>query len=179
MEYIWYKNGKPVKFTADIEGKLISKKIISDSEYVTYDYYDSGELEYVTYYKNGEYHRDGDKPAVVLYHRGGGVKHNEYFKNGELHRDGDKPAVTEWHTEDNKKSESYYKNGKLHREGDKPAVTEWHWRNKKKYESYYEDGEKHRDADNDGDKPAEVWYSDDGVSVLDVAYYDYGKQYSP
>ena len=64
------------------------------------------------YYKNGELHRDGDKPAFIC---SGGTKW--YYKNGDLHRDGDKPAIIYSYG-----TEEYYKNGKLHRNGDKPAI---------------------------------------------------------
>ena len=40
------------------------------------------------WYKNGELHRDGDKPAVE-YSNGDKM----WYQNGKLHRDGDKPAV--------------------------------------------------------------------------------------
>lgn len=41
----------------------------------------------VMYYKNGQRHRDGDKPAVI---RVDGTVW--YYKDDELHRDGDLPA---------------------------------------------------------------------------------------
>lgn len=41
-----------------------------------------------TWYKNGQIHRDGDKPAVI-YIDGSKL----WLKNGEVHRDGDQPAV--------------------------------------------------------------------------------------
>jgi hypothetical protein len=81
----------------------------------------SGTLEWC---KDGEYHRDGDKPARI-YKDGTLV----WWKNGLIHRDGDKPAVINamgilvW-----------YKNGVEHRDGDKPAYivadgeSEW-WKN--------------------------------------------------
>ena len=56
------------------------------------------------YYKNGKYHRDGDKPAVI-YSDGTKI----YYKNGELHRDGDKPASI-----DRYGSKSYWKNGVIY-----------------------------------------------------------------
>ncbi len=65
----------------------------------------------LAWWKNGEPHRDGDKPAEI------DVDGSMFwYKNGEHHRDGDNPAyitatgVLEW-----------YKNGKWHRDGDLPA----------------------------------------------------------
>jgi hypothetical protein len=66
------------------------------------------------WYKNGQYHRDGDKPAVI-----GATGTLIWWKNGQVHRDGDMPAVIladgslEW-----------YKNGVYHRVGDKPSLIE-------------------------------------------------------
>ena len=65
----------------------------------------------LAWYKNGEYHREGDKPAYI--DADGSL---EWYKNGQFHRDDDKPAYIgadgslEW-----------YKNGLRHRDGDKPA----------------------------------------------------------
>jgi hypothetical protein len=65
----------------------------------------------LAWFKNDEYHRDGDKPAII---RADGTL--AWLKNGQYHRDGDKPAyitstgVLDW-----------YKNGKWHRDGDLPA----------------------------------------------------------
>jgi hypothetical protein len=65
----------------------------------------------LVWYKNGVYHRDGDKPAWI---RANGTL--EWWKNDQNHRDSDKPAeicadgTLEW-----------WKNGLWHRDGDKPA----------------------------------------------------------
>jgi hypothetical protein len=42
----------------------------------------------LVWFKNGVYHRDGDKPAYI-----GSDGSLAWFKNGVYHRDGDKPAV--------------------------------------------------------------------------------------
>ena len=91
----------------------------------------------ICFYKNGRFHRDGDKPAVIFLD---GRK--EYWKNGVLHRDGDKPAVIY-----SSGTEKYYKNGKFHRDGDKPAMITTY---KKEYRK---NGKIHRD----GDKPAVIY----------------------
>jgi hypothetical protein len=76
--------------------------------------------------KNGKFHRDSDKPAVI-YPDGTLL----WYKNGEYHRDGDKPA---WIWADG--SLAWEKNGQLHRDGDLPAgiwpagTLEW-WKNNK------------------------------------------------
>ena len=79
----------------------------------------------IRYYKDGKFHRDGDKPAVIY---SDGTKF--YYKNGKKHRDGDKPAALDLNG-----YEAYYKNGERHRDGDKPAVI---YSNGTKY--YYKNG---------------------------------------
>jgi hypothetical protein len=68
-----------------------------------------GTLEW---FKNGNRHRDDDKPAVIYWD--GSLT---WYKNGEQHRDNDKPAVI---SRDGKLE--WCKNGKWHRDGDMPAV---------------------------------------------------------
>ena len=51
----------------------------------------------------------------------------EWFKNGQLHREGDKPAKIEWYsntytTYGSKKKEPYVMYGILHSEGDEPTL---------------------------------------------------------
>jgi hypothetical protein len=59
----------------------------------------------LVWYKNGHWHRDGDKPAVI--YRNGTLV---WYKNGDRHRDGDKPAFI-----GSKGTLEWYKNGLLHR----------------------------------------------------------------
>jgi len=40
------------------------------------------------WYKNDEYHRDKDKPAIIY-----GTGTMAWYKNGERHRENDKPAI--------------------------------------------------------------------------------------
>ena len=90
------------------------------------------------WYRHGELHRDGDKPAVE---QTNGTRW--WYRDGKLHREGGKPAV-----ERANGSRWWYRHGELHRDGDKPAVeqtngTRW----------WYRDGKRHRE----GDKPAVVF----------------------
>jgi hypothetical protein len=68
-----------------------------------------GSLEW---WKNGNRHRDDDKPARI--HKDGTLT---WFKNGILHRDDDRPAVIYADG-----TLIWYKNGKVHRDDDRPAV---------------------------------------------------------
>jgi hypothetical protein len=65
----------------------------------------------VSYYKNGQLHRDDDLPAVE--EADGTTK---YYKDGKLHRDGDNPAVIKPNGDT-----EYYQNGLRHRT-DGPAI---------------------------------------------------------
>jgi hypothetical protein len=65
----------------------------------------------LTWWKNGEYHRDGDKPARI-----GADGSLTWFKNDRRHRDGDRPAFIGADG-----SRQWFKNDELHRDGDKPA----------------------------------------------------------
>jgi hypothetical protein len=92
----------------------------------------------VTYYMDGDIHRDHDSPAVVtqdgdqhwyrhgIRHRAGGRPavmfangDKQYWVKGVLHRDGDCPAIENAHGSELE----WYKHGVLHREGDQPAVS--------------------------------------------------------
>jgi hypothetical protein len=59
----------------------------------------------LAWFKNGYWHRDGDKPAYI--HPDGTL---QWHKNGKCHRDGDKPA---WIDKDGRLE--WRKNGKTHR----------------------------------------------------------------
>jgi len=61
-----------------------SKSRIDKIEY-SFDKYTSGTL---FWYKNDEYHRDKDKPAII-YSNGDMF----WYKNGKLHREKDLPAI--------------------------------------------------------------------------------------
>ena len=58
------------------------------------------------WFKNGVWHRDGDKPARIYAANSTLL----WYKNGKIHRDGDKPAAIFWNG-----TLWWYKNGKQHR----------------------------------------------------------------
>lgn len=137
------------------------------------------------WYKNGKFHRDGDKPAYVYKERRLDLPPGEYslvweicfYKNNRQHRDGDKPSfVHSRHGFDNGEYYSYEtinykKHGSFHRGGDKPALTVFEFIDKElvsSQESYYLNGDCHRD----GDKPANVDF-DSFRKVTE--YYHFGK----
>ena len=78
-------------------------------ENVDFEFTEPGVHQY--WYKLGERHRDGDKPAIVA----PGV--TQYWQNNQLHRDGDKPAIINETTGE----KQWCKRGRLHRDVDEPA----------------------------------------------------------
>ena len=109
-EYIWYKNGKEKQLSIDILGERVTKKILSDTEYIEYDYY--GEtIRGVAYYKNNSLQRDGDKPAVVWCYKDGVIEREGYFDDGRYHREGDKPSIIEYNEDGSIIAKSYHRNG--------------------------------------------------------------------
>lgn len=135
---------------------------------------------YLSWYKNGELHRDNDKWAVC--------KNNiqfEWYQNGLLHRENDKGAVIcMLH---GKVMDMYwYKRGKRHRDNDEPAyhgIIGWKW---------YVNDELHRDGDlpavithggtlewykhdklhRDNDRPARVKVWDNNLRIRQTSFYE-------
>jgi len=66
----------------------------------------------VWYNSKGQFHRDGDLPAIIYTD---GTK--AWWKNGQLHREGDLPAVIYCNS-----TKLWYKDGLLHRDGELPAA---------------------------------------------------------
>lgn len=110
-EYIWFKNGKESKRTADEAGEKLTLVKLPNGVEIKYEYSVGGSIKAEEYYKNGERHRDGDKPAYIWYSDDGPIKNEKYFKNGKFHRDGDKPANIWYYDDGSIRSEKYYKNG--------------------------------------------------------------------
>ena len=81
------------------------------------------------WYKNDDFHRNGDKPAVI-YWDGTLV----WFKNNLRHRDDDMPAFIYADG-----SLGWWKNGQRHRDGDRPAVIYWNGSL-----TWYKNGQIHR-----------------------------------
>lgn len=67
------------------------------------------------YVKDGEIHRDGDKPAVLA-NVSKSFEHH-YYKNGKHNREGDKPSSIL-----NDGTKIWHKDGEYHRDDDKPAI---------------------------------------------------------
>ena len=140
-----------------------------------YSYHGNGLVESERFYKEGQRHREDDRPAWVSYRADGSVKWEEFYKEGKFHREGDRPAVVYYRADGSVAREESYKEGELHREGDRPArvwyradgsveqvwfykkglgVGAPHWR----IDYDAKKGKLHRE----GDQPARVSYRADG-----------------
>lgn len=77
-------------------------------------------------YKNEEglLHRE-DGPAWSEYWPNGQLFFEYWLINGKYHRDGDLPAITVWHEDGTKYKESWLTKGEYHREGDLPVIRVW------------------------------------------------------
>lgn len=104
--------------------------------------YQNGD-ETIYHYKDGNIHRDGDTPAMIVKHNGL-VIGEFYYKNGIRHRDGDLPQ-SHYTDQDGTRSVEYVKYNMLHREGDKPAIVHTDSNGNVVKESYYKYGLLHRD----------------------------------
>ena len=85
------------------------------------------------WYKNGEAHRDDDRPAVI---EADGSQ--AWYQNGQLHRDGDRPAFVGA----DGRYQAWYQNGRRHRDGDQPAEI-----GGTGMRAWYQNGRRHRDGD--------------------------------
>lgn len=63
------------------------------------------------YYKDGQYHRGNDLPAVILRDGNGNITKQEWYKNGLRHREGDNPSYIVTNSNGRIECEKWYKNG--------------------------------------------------------------------
>jgi antitoxin component YwqK of YwqJK toxin-antitoxin module len=63
------------------------------------------------FYKNNEYHREGDLPAVIHYFADGSIVNKLFYKNNLCHREGDLPAEIHYRKDSSVESERFYKDG--------------------------------------------------------------------
>lgn len=122
MKYIWLRDGKPWKDTFDIEGKEIDKEHIN-AQYYKKVFYRDGLVYGIVIYNadtNG-YESYNDEPSYVKYHNGK-IESKGWHKDGVYHREGDKPALIEYYLHSGRiRTKQWSKNGVTYREGDKPA----------------------------------------------------------
>lgn len=167
--YIWLKDGKPWKETEDIEGKRISKENFPNNVSVEYYYYSEDRstgnptLKKKVWYKGTDFHRDGDKPAYIVYDKSGNIIEKTWYKNNDIYRDDDKPAVVHYKSGNVSKEVWYLEGERLGRRNDKPAVIA-HWGDGVTERSWYDNGVRKK-----------AWYKGEKLHRIHnpaVAYYD-------
>lgn len=105
--------------------------------------YSNGQVSYIVYYKNEDYHRPHNQgPAYLSWHLNGQVSHIEYLENGKDHRPHTQgPAVIRLHENGKISYIKYYENGNLHRPHTQgPAYVSWHENGQIYCILYYENG---------------------------------------
>ena len=82
---------------------------------MTYEYKVShrsdGSVRQESFYKEGHFHREGDRPAAVWYRADGSVVSEAFWKEGLLHREGDRPAAVSYRADGSVEWESFWKEG--------------------------------------------------------------------
>lgn len=93
MGFKWFRNGLPYKDTHDIEGKQVYYRKINNefSEIRLFDNY--GRLRRSHTKKNNKLHIMNGKPSTIVYTVTNEIEEELYHYNGLRHRDGDKPAM--------------------------------------------------------------------------------------
>ena len=85
---------------------------------MTYEYKVShrsdGSVEWEQFWKEGQRHREGDRPAVVWYRADGSVTSESFYKEGQRHREGDRPAVVWYRADGSVTWEEFYKEGQMY-----------------------------------------------------------------
>jgi len=132
-------------------------------------YYESGKIEWQYWYKNGQWHRNNDKPACIKYYENGKIEWQHWYKNGQWHRDNDKPACIGYYKNDKVRWQEWYKNGQWYRDNDKPACIEYYENGKIECQQWFKNGQWHRDSD----KPACIGYYKNG-KIKWQHWYKYG-----
>jgi antitoxin component YwqK of YwqJK toxin-antitoxin module len=171
-EYIWFKNGKEFRRTADEEGDITTQENLPNG--IVMEHVTNGNASIKTYKKNGVLHRDGDEPARIVYRDAYDVdtlKKVEYHKSGMRHRDGDKPQSITYDKYGDVEIEQYLVNDQMHRDGDKPAYIYYYDNGDIRTEVYIKNDDYHRD----GNKPAIIRYDKEG-NIESMSYYIHGEE---
>ncbi|OQX78904.1 MAG: hypothetical protein B6D56_08100 [Candidatus Omnitrophica bacterium 4484_70.1] len=87
------------------------------------EYFPDGKVKVLAWYKFDKLHRDGNKPAKIVFDENRNEKEIYFLKDGAYHRDKG-PAIVKFDEKGKAIYLAWYKNGVLHSEGDKPAIVE-------------------------------------------------------
>ena len=70
-----------------------------------------GSVEREEFFKSGQRHREGDRPAVIRYRSDATVAREEFWKENERHREGDRPAWVRYRADGSVEWEEFWKEG--------------------------------------------------------------------
>jgi hypothetical protein len=73
-----------------------------------------GSVMWEEFRKEGQLHREGDRPAVVWYRADGSVEREEFFKEGQLQREGDRQARVSYRADGSVAWEQFWKDGQMY-----------------------------------------------------------------
>lgn len=100
------------------------------------EYYEGNKVKCAYYFKEGKIHKE-EGPAVVWFYADGTVKKEEWWRDDRVHRDGDEPAITIYHPNGKIWMMMWCKNGRLERDFTKgPAYVVFNEKGKKVTEMY-------------------------------------------
>lgn len=95
------------------------------------------------WYKNDKQHRDGNKPASMIYYEDGKVKEVKYFVGNKIHKENG-AAVVGFYRNGKICYMKYFKNGKLSN-AEKPSTLEFDKNGILRFQAYCLNGECHRE----------------------------------
>ncbi len=162
-----YTNGKISSKKWYIKGKTDKISLLKSEAF-----HSDGNLYIQQYFKNGEYHKDFNEPAMTQNYSKDQCAGQSWYVNGKLHNDDDKPAETRYHENGKLSLEEWYKNGILHRDNN-PAKIMYYEDGNVEYKFWYQNGKLQRDIE-----PAIIHYNKDGT-IANQEWYKEGVEYNP
>ena len=124
-------------------------------------YYNNGQIQRETWYRDGKYHRHGCAPAVIHYFE----KDIDFYCH-----DGDQAVIT-YYEDKQIESVEWINDGKVHRTGGAPAYIKYYRNGQIQYKAWCEHGKKHRIY-----APAVITYFENGTTN-EKRWVEYGKNY--
>jgi len=109
------------------------------------------------WYRNGQYHRRGDLPALNHYFSSGELQLQQWYDCGSQHREGDQPANIQYRKNGKIIAHEWWRFGQLHRSHDKPARVRYYRSGQPHSEEWYMKWQRHR-----GSGPAHIIYYKSG-----------------
>lgn len=157
-----YGNGTELTFRTNADGDVLVANGVHTQKYSS----SSGLLLNLTWKNNhGDYHRDEDNPAVMVFYAGEKIQTEIWYKNNKIHREGDKPAIIEYGGNSKVRLLQWREKGTVHRKkNDSPAAVAYFENGNLKTEEWYEGNTSDRHgAHRANGKPARVLYEENGT----------------